>query len=239
MKNSAQPRVQALLAAGGGMGSHSGLLARALPFMVAVGNIVTLAYFERYLGEPANRDALLLVAFLQSIQLLLFAFLRLSGPTTEVLSKTALFPLSGRERSSFALLSVLTDRNVLALGGATALSIVILAFSTPLILLWALLACAMCWLSLVAPLTAAFLWLRRRSAPFAILGWAMGLTVAATLAGTLLFRIPSLLEGFLPLTWAADAILKGAAGQHAAAAGSLMPLALLASGSVAASRRLS
>ena len=100
MKNSAQPRVRALLAAGGGMGSRAGLLVRALPFMVAAGNIVTLAYFERYLGEPANRDALLLVAFLQSIQLLLFAFLRLSGPTTEVLSKTALDVVSESDKTA-------------------------------------------------------------------------------------------------------------------------------------------
>jgi hypothetical protein len=211
---------------------------KGVPFAIAIGTIVLLAYFERYLGEPFNRPALMLVAFLLGGGVLGLAFLNLSGSASEILRASALFPLSAARRYAFLLRSVLTDPNLIALLGASAISILILAFARPAVLLWAIASLAALTMSLVAPLCALMLWFRRRATPFAALGWGMAITATAMLAGTLLFSIPSLLEAFLPVRWAANALLSAAAGEWMRATLQLLPLAAVTLGSAALARRL-
>jgi hypothetical protein len=207
---------------------HLSVPLRALPVITGIGNLFLLAFAERYLAHDPEGLFLTFLLFLEASCTIALAFLHYNQSLEEILQKTRIFPPVAWSRFLYALNSLLRNRSVLALWGSAAIGLAILNRAAPALLITSLLAYFSLSFAALTVFLSVLFWFTRYSAPATILAWIGTLAAAGVMLSSLLFRFPSLLEAFLPVVWAADAI-REAAGQDYLQAGAHVGLLLLTS----------
>jgi len=197
---------------------------------LGVTNLFFCAYAERFIDDPADTSALLLLLAVESCFFLITVAAVFLGEMEAILRKTSLLPVPVRSRYTFALIGLTRHPAVLVLWGSAVFALAAVGpatwFALPARVLLVLLLGA---LILTCFCTALFLATRNRSGASRVIAVTMLLLLGAAFWSATTSAEP-LLAAVLPLRWTVDGIIAAQSGDIVRCIVSALLLALPTAG---------